>query len=358
MKSPSYIHAVLILRESSRIIMKKFNKHPSCVFSSTFVGLFCGLGLTHQQAYAVQMPSISNQDNQITAVSVPDNNVTIRGDQKGQRYATNVLKTLMNQDQAWNEKPAFDSTVNMKAVGRIINVHNPDGTLKSKKQTAIISQKIKNNADGTQTIGPWSTAQWQAYAVPEIAGYTANPTQIASQTVTENTMDQTVDVYYEPILQQITVNYLDNGKIVGTQILTGYAGESIIPQYRVPRGYEIIDRPQGQVTFTTAKQQIIPVSVKERILTSSETKSLIRTVNIHFPSGSIKSYRQLVILTRMVYINAVSGVKNYGRWSMGNWDAFTVPVIAGYTASQSQVAAQQVTEKDTDQMVDVYYAKA
>ena len=93
MKSPSYIHAVLILRERNRIIMKKFNKHPRCVFSSTFVGLFCGLGLTHQQAYAVQMPSISNKDNQITAASVPDNSVNIRGDKKGQRYATNVLKT-------------------------------------------------------------------------------------------------------------------------------------------------------------------------------------------------------------------------------------------------------------------------
>ena len=353
MKSSSYIHAVLILRERNKL-MKSRNKHHGLVLSSTFVGLVCGLVLTHQQAYAAQTPSVINQDNQITALSVPDNNFTTSGDQ--QSY--NVLEPLASQDQNWNGQPAFDSTVNIKAVTRIINVHNPDGTLKSKKQTVFISQEVKNNADGTQTMDPWSTAQWQAYAIPEIAGYTANPTQIAAQTVTENTMDQTVDVYYEPILQQITVNYLDNGKIVGTQILTGYAGESIIPQYRVPRGYEIIDQPQGQVTFTTEKQQIIPISVKERLLTSSETKSLIRTVNIHLPSGSLKTYRQPVVLTRMVYINAVSGVKSYGIWSVGNWDAVTVPVIAGYTASQSQVAAQQVTEKDTDQLVDVYYTKA
>ena len=351
MKPQSYIPVVLILKERNKL-MKSRNKH--LMLASTFVGMICGLVLTHQQAYAAQTPPVINQDNQITALSVPDNNFTTSGDQ--QSY--NVLEPLASQDQNWNGQPAFDSTVNIKAVTRIINVHNPDGTLKSKKQTVFISQEVKNNADGTQTMGPWSTAQWQAYAIPEIAGYTANPTQIAAQTVTENTMDQTVDVYYEPILQQITVNYLDNGKIVGTQILTGYAGESIIPQYRVPRGYEIIDQPQGQVTFTTEKQQIIPISVKERLLTSSETKSLIRTVNIHLPSGSLKTYRQPVVLTRMVYINAVSGVKSYGIWSVGNWDAVTVPVIAGYTASQSQVAAQQVTEKDTDQLVDVYYTKA
>ena len=353
MKSSSYIPAVLILSERNRI-MKPRNKHRSLVLASTFVGMICGLVLTHQQAYAAQTPPVINQDNQITALSVPDNNFTTSGDQ--QSY--NVLEPLASQDQNWNGQPTFDSTVNIKAVTRIINVHNPDGTLKSKKQTVFISQEVKNNADGTQTMGPWSTAQWKACAIPEIAGYTANPTQISAQTVTENTMDQTVDVYYEPILQQITVNYLDNGKIVGTQILTGYAGESIIPQYRVPRGYEIIDQPQGQVTFTTEKQQIIPILVKERLLTSSETKSLIRTVNIHLPSGSLKTYRQPVVLTRMVYINAVSGVKSYGTWNVGNWDAVTVPVIAGYTASQSQVAAQQVTEKDNDQLVDVYYTKA
>ena len=108
----------------------------------------------------------------------------------------------------------------------------------------MLSQEIKNNADGTQTVGPWSTAQWEAYAISEIAGYTANPSAVAAQTVNEKTQEQTVDIYYEPVLQQITVNYLDNGKIVGTQILSGYAGETIIPQYRAPKGYEILDQPR------------------------------------------------------------------------------------------------------------------
>lgn len=132
----------------------------------------------------------------------------------------------------------------VKVVTRTINVHNPDGTTHSEKQTVMLSQEIKNNADGTQTVGPWSTAQWEAYAISEIAGYTANPSAVAAQTVNEKTQEQTVDIYYEPVLQQITVNYLDNGKIVGTQILSGYAGETIIPQYRAPKGYEILDQPR------------------------------------------------------------------------------------------------------------------
>ena len=301
---------------------------------------------------------------------VPDTDTTVTasywvatsGYQQGQRYTSAELEQLTGRDQVttydWFSQPLFASTVNSKVVTRTINVHNPDGTTHSEKQTVMLSQEIKNNADGTQTVGPWSTAQWAAYAIPEIAGYTANPSTVAAQTVNEKTQEQTVDVYYEPVLQQITVNYLDNGKIVGTQILSGYAGETIIPQYRAPKGYEIIDQPQGQVSFTTAQQQIIQVAVQAQILKTSETKSLIRTVNIHRPSGTIQTYRQPVVLMRTVYVNAVNGAKSYGSWSVGSWDAVPVPVITGYTASQAQVAAQQVTAQDSDQLLDIYYTKA
>ena len=288
--------------------------------------------------------------------------VATSGYQQGKRYTSDELQQLTGRDQVttydWASQPLFTSTVNSKVVTRTINVHNPDGTTHSEKQTVMLSQEIKNNADGTQTVGPWSTAQWAAYAIPEISGYTANPSTVAAQTVNEKTQEQTVDVYYEPVLQQITVNYLDNGKIVGTQILSGYAGETIIPQYRAPKGYEIIDQPQGQVSFTTAQQQIIQVAVQARILKTSETKSLIRTVNIHRPSGTIQTYRQPVVLMRTVYVNAVNGAKSYGSWSVGSWDAVPVPVITGYTASQAQVAAQQVTAQDSDQLLDIYYTKA
>ena len=288
--------------------------------------------------------------------------VATSGYQQGQRYTSDELQQLTGRDQVttydWASQPLFASTVNSKVVTRTINVHNPDGTTHSEKQTVMLSQEIKNNADGTQTVGPWSTAQWAAYAIPEIAGYTANPSTVAAQTVNEKTQEQTVDVYYEPVLQQITVNYLDNGKIVGTQILSGYAGETIIPQYRAPKGYEIIDQPQGQVSFTTAQQQIIQVAVQAQILKTSETKSLIRTVNIHRPSGTIQTYRQPVVLIRTVYVNAVNGAKSYGSWSVGSWDAVPIPVITGYTASQAQVAAQQVTAQDSDQLLDIYYTKA
>ena len=288
--------------------------------------------------------------------------VATSGYQQGKRYTSDELQQLTGRDQVttydWDSQPLFASTVATKAVIRTINVHNPDGTMQTEHQIATLTQEIKNNADGTQTLGPWSTGQWQAYAVPEITGYTADPTEVAAQTVTDSTVNQTIDVYYEPVVQQITVNYLENGKIVGTQILTGYAGETIIPQYRAPKGYEIIDRPQGKLTFSTDKQQIVQIPVQAQIIPTSESKVLIRTVNIHLPSGNLKTYRQPVVLTRTVYLNAVSGEKTYDDWSTGHWGAITVPVVAGYTASQAQVAAQTVTAQDSDQLLDIYYTKA
>ena len=292
--------------------------------------------------------------------------VATSGYQQGKRYTSEELEQLTGRDQVttynwasdWDSQPLFPSTVATKAVIRTINVHNPDGTMQTEHQIATLTQEIKNNADGTQTLGPWSTGQWQAYAVPEITGYTADPTEVAAQTVTDSTVNQTIDVYYEPVVQQITVNYLENGKIVGTQILTGYAGETIIPQYRAPKGYEIIDRPQGELTFSTDKQQIVQIPVQAQIIPTSESKVLIRTVNIHLPSGNLKTYRQPVVLTRTVYLNAVSGEKTYDDWSTGHWGAITVPVVAGYTASQAQVAAQTVTAQDSDQLLDIYYTKA
>ena len=318
------------------------------MLASTFVGMICGLVLTHQQAYAAQTPPVSNQQSQITAVAASANKAAAVN-QEG--YAGNFF----NYD--WAGETNSNSTVETKAVIRTINVHNPDGTMQTEKQIATLTREIKNNADGTQTLGPWSTAQWAAYSVPEITGYTANIPQVAAQTVTDSTVNQTIDVYYEPVIQQITVHYLDNGKIVGTQIFTGYAGETIIPQYRAPKGYKIIDQPKGNLTFTTNKQQIVQIPVQAQIIPTSESKVLIRTVNIHLPSGNMKTYRQVAFLTRNVYLNAVSGTKTYDDWKTGQWGALAVPVLAGYTASQAQVAAQTVTYKDHDQLVDIYYIK-
>lgn len=147
-----------------------------------------------------------------------------------------------------------------------------------------------------------------------------------------------------------TMNWLYNrsqsityimGKQVGTQILIGYAGKSIILQYQAPEGYEIIDQIQVQITFTIAKQQIIQILGQSQLMIILEIKFFIRT-NIHRSSGNIQTYRQMSILTWTVYVNAISEIKSYGElWQLQCMD---IVMISMYLLLQlySQLRASSI----------------
>ena len=285
--------------------------------------------------------------------------VATSGYQQGHKYNSDDLMELTGRDQVttydWDSKPAFTQTTETKGVTRAIRIHQLDGNTKTEIQSVMISRPVTLNADGSKTYGAWSTAQWDAYAIPEIAGYTASVNQIPAQTVDSNTTNQTIDVYYEPQEQTVEIQYLDHGQIVGTQKITGYTGDTIMPNYHAPQGYEITSITPATITIDGSGKQIVQVNVSHKQETSVEYKTVIRTINLHQINGQMKTYKQTVLLQRGVQRDAVTGNKTYGQWNTGYWDAFNIPVIDGYTASQDQVAAQLVTDQDSDQTVDVYY---
>ena len=285
--------------------------------------------------------------------------VATSGYQQGHKYTSDELMNLTVRDQVttydWDSKPAFTQTTETKTKDRTIVIHQPDGNTKTEIQSVMISRTITLNADGSKTYGNWSSAQWDGYALPEFAGYTASVSQIPAQTVDGNTEDQTIDVYYAPQEQTVEIQYLSNGQIVGTQKITGYTGDTIMPNYHAPQGYEITSLTPATITIDGTGKQIIQVQVSPKLNDSVEHKTLTRTINLHLPDGTMRFSKQTALLERQVTINAVTGEKIYGAWNTGNWKALNVPTLAGYTASQDQVAAQQVTGADSDQTVDVYY---
>ena len=285
--------------------------------------------------------------------------VATSGYQQGHKYTSNELMELTGRDQVttydWDSKPAFTQTTETKTKDRTIVIHQPDGNTKTEIQSVMVSRTITLNADGSKTYGNWSSAQWDGYAIPEFAGYTASVSQIPVQTVDGNTEDQTIDVYYAPQEQTVEIQYLANGQIVGTQKITGYTGDTIMPNYHAPQGYEITSLTPATITIDGTGKQIIQVQVSPKLNDSVEHKTLTRTINLHLPDGTMRVSKQTALLERQVTINAVTGEKIYGAWNTGNWKALNVPTLAGYTASQDQVAAQQVTGADSDQTVDVYY---
>ena len=287
--------------------------------------------------------------------------VATSGYQQGKRYTSKELEQLTGRDQVttydWDSQEPYQETVESKSVTRTINVHYPDGQVKTIQDTVDLSRKVKVKADGSKTYGEWSTAQWEAYTVPELAGYQANQSKIPAQTVDSNTTDTTIDILYEPIAQTIVIQYLDQGQVVGTQKLIGYTGETLIPNYHAPQGYEIISSPQPIITVDATGKQIIQVNVSHKITQSAETLTKTRTINIHLPNATVKTYRQVAVIKRNVAVDQVTGSKTYGPWHNNSWDAMEIPIIEGYTANQNSIAAQEVTAETENETIDIFYVQ-
>ena len=287
--------------------------------------------------------------------------VATSGYQQGKRYTSDELQQLTGRDQVttydWDSQVPYQETVESKSVTRTINVHYPDGQVKTIQDTVDLSRKVKVKADGSKTYGEWSTAQWEAYTVPELAGYQANQSKIPAQTVDSNTTDTTIDILYEPLAQTIVIQYLDQGQVVGTQKLIGYTGETLIPNYHAPQGYEITSSPQPNITVDATGTQIIQVNVSHKITQSAETLTKTRTINIHLPNATVKTYRQVAVIKRNVAVDQVTGSKTYGPWHNNSWDAMDIPIIEGYTANQNSIAAQDVTPETENETIDIFYVQ-
>ncbi|UQS84158.1 BspA family leucine-rich repeat surface protein [Bombilactobacillus thymidiniphilus] len=288
--------------------------------------------------------------------------VAISGYQKGKHYTSDELANLIGRDQIttyeWDIGQSLDDQ-EVKAVTRTINVHQPNGQVQTENQTAMIERTVHYNDDGTLTYGDWSKAQWDNYPVSAVAGYQASMDNVVAQGIDGDTQDQTVDIYYTPIEQTVTIQYLDPaGNEVGTQTLTGYAGEIYNLHYRVPNGYELIDQPQTTITIDASGKQVIQAYVEDQIAQSSESKTMLRVINVHYPSGATKHENQLAVLHRNLYVDQVTHETIYGTWSTGNFDEYHVPVVNGYTASQPLVQGVTVTSADHSvSTIDIYYSQ-
>ncbi|WP_414018005.1 mucin-binding protein, partial [Limosilactobacillus fermentum] len=61
--------------------------------------------------------------------------------------------------------------------------------------------------------------------------------------------------------------------------------------------------------------------------------------------------------TRTVEEDLVTGAKTYSQWTTDTWPSFTVPSVAGYTASPTVVPALVVKDGDGDVTVTIAYTK-
>lgn len=248
-------------------------------------------------------------------------------------------------------------TVNdSKEVTRTIKLTAPDGSVSTQRQIVHLTRTgSKDLVTGKTDWQAWSTDTWAKYDVPVVAGYTPTMREVPVLTVDGNTADSTVEISYTANAESVNVVYKDGNKVVKVQPVTGKTGQTVTIDYQVPANYHMTNKPAVTHTFAADANPDVVVELGHNLTTVHDTKSVVRTINVTNPDGHVNTTKQTATLTRDGQKDAVTGVITWGSWSVGTWDPFNVPALAGYTPSLTKVAGVEVTGETKPVTVDVTY---
>lgn len=247
-----------------------------------------------------------------------------------------------------------------KTLTRTIKVTTPDGKTTTIPQVA----KLTRTAEVDEVTGEvvkysdWTTGTWGAFTPKEVEGYTPTPEVVAQQAVTADMGDQTVVVTYTADAQTIEVRYVDDDdheKLVHTNTVAGKSDQTVTITPAAPAGYELVDATPITYQVTAQPNQVVPVHVKHQTSTTTQSKTLTRTIELHTPFDGVKLIKQVAELTRPVTLDQATGQSTTGTWSTGQWDAYQVPIYAGYAPTVDVVPAVNLTGDATDQTVVINY---
>lgn len=289
---------------------------------------------------------------------------------------TDTYDTDDNSDQSFTVKlvHGMTETTENKTITRTINVTNPDGSVTTTSQPVTVSRTVTtDNVTGDKTYTDWTTGEWADFTTPTISGYTPTISSVDQMKVTNDLSDQTVQISYTPNQQQAQVNLIDQttGATLSQDALIGKSDQAIdlsTPNsqltYYLDHGYQLSSNnpnvTDNAVTPTNYDRdddttQVLNVYLIHATVDSTASKTVIRTINVHNPDGTVTTTTQLVILTRTVTTDQVTGKETYGEWSTSTWDQYTIPSQTGYTPSRTTVDTTTVDGQTYDQTFDVYY---
>ena len=162
----------------------------------------------------------------------------------------------------------------------------------------LIRHGSKNLVTGNITWGQWSDDQWNEVVSKKIKGYHPDKESVAQQKVTTNTDNITITVHY----------------------------------------------------------------IKNPIVTSTENKTVKRTINYLVNGNEVSapdSVNQEFTFSRDVFTDTVTGDVTYGNWNADNtsFEAVDSPSLKGYTLDVKSVTALTVTPDTKDTNVTVTYTK-
>ncbi|MDK8117210.1 Rib/alpha-like domain-containing protein [Limosilactobacillus reuteri] len=278
------------------------------------------------------------------------------------------------------EQKGYDSYVNGVNATEVAAVTvNPDSsnitdTITYVKQAATPVPYDPSNKDMNKSV-----TRTINYEVP--AGHEA----IAPVT---QTVEYTRDVngvagYQDPVTGDITWNpwHVKSGKAefasASVEQIKGY--DSYVDDTKateVPAA-QVTEKdgvPQNGATVTVSYQKqadtVVPYKPGQEGVNDDMNQYVTRTIVVHEPGKDPVSHDQTVHFTRedaqgnAGYTDPVTGETTWNAWHVagelnqanGTWAEFNAPTVKGYTPSQANVAAEEVTAETKDVTVDINYA--
>ena len=252
-----------------------------------------------------------------------------------------------------------------KTVTRTIELQLPMKPTQTIKQTAILTRDQYQATNEplykdqwSKYTTAWHDSEWSAYTVPTVDGYTASQNEILVTKVTDTTKDQTIRVTYTANPQSIKINYVDDekgGATVKSDTLNGKTDETVKTGITIPENYSVVGTTPSEYTFKANGNTDITVHLKHVIDTTSEEKTVTRTIKVTDPTGKVTTIPQTTKVTRSVSTDKVTNQKTYGDWTSSSFDSYDVPTIEGYTASQSKVDEAIVDGNSKDSEINISY---
>ncbi|WP_253196439.1 mucin-binding protein [Limosilactobacillus fermentum] len=279
--------------------------------------------------------------------------------------------------------PVVTGYVADKASSTVDNATPSEGTAESDTVTySPVGTVTITKPGGTATTAAYTNDQSDAtkvtsFSVPAVAGYSAQVTGATLQsdgTYLPDSPTQASTVTYTADPQSFTVTYVDettNTTLTDHGLtLTGVTAGSYADQLASDKwdyaaaGYKLdtaknATDPLSELSGTFGAQNAgVTVYLTHQTSTTTQTQTITRTINYLDPTTKeLTSLTQTAELTWTVEEDLVTGAKTYSQWTTATWPSFTVPSVAGYTASPTVVPALVVKDGDGDVTVTIAYTK-
>lgn len=156
--------------------------------------------------------------------------------------------------------------------------------------------------------------------------------------------------------QTLLIQYRDEAdQVIQTLSIQGTIGQALSLPQTFPSGWQLAPTATLPLTVTLQADQpplVVPIVHRHQVVDKDHLplgvtladlqKAVTRTIKYQTPHGAQQT-TQSATLTRTGDLDLVTMHVTFGPWSTGNWPAFSLPTIPGYTVTNTGYPATPVT---------------